>query len=301
MAPPIPSSLMHTVEPMLPAPLTASCPPALATEEDGISRRLFMLGGLLAAGLDLPAAAATSAISDPPSTPAAQTRLLMRMMASVTEACVPWYFTGRIYAVRPGVAPLHLYNFEGSEIYWVKPSAPERWSLAISTLTFFPDRETGEYLEHYTNPITGKVLDVNPNVLRSRPGQGAVYADKTLTAFGATVPITLEIHRDPEVAWLTTSRGNEHGPQPSMEVNSIFSPTAEIDDAHRPSVRATTSSVSLSHWSKWLEMGDVEGHLMWHSAGRKLRSFAELPDRYRQRADALKSKHFENPENDAAS
>jgi hypothetical protein len=221
-------------------------------------------------------------------------------MASATEACVPWYYTGRIYAVRPGLAPEHLYNFEGSEIYWVKPLTPDRWSLSISTLTFYPDRETGAYLEHYTNPITGKLLEVNPNVMRSRPGQGAIYGGKTLTAFGSTVPITMELHRDAEAAWLTTSRASAHGPQPAMEVNSIFSPTAEIDDGRRASVRATTSTVSLSRWSKWLDMGDADGHLMWHSAGRKLRSFAELPARYRQRADALGPKHFENPENDAA-
>jgi len=267
---------------------------------DGISRRLFMLGGLLVAGFAAPACTTTSGTSDLPSTNAEQTRLLMRMMASASEACVPWYYTGRIYAVRPGLAPEHLYNFEGSEIYWVKPMGPDRWSLSISTLTFFPDRQTGEYLERYTNPITGKIVDVKPNVLRSRPGQGAIYGDKTLTAFGATMPITMEIHRDSQVTWLTTSRGSDHGPQPSMEVNSIFSTTDEIDDGHRASVRASTSTVSLSRWSKWLEMGDTDGHLMWHSAGRKLRSFAELPTRYRQRADALGSKHFENPENDAA-
>jgi len=273
---------------------------AADTDGDGISRRLFMLGGLLAAGLSLPACKTSSVTADSGSSDAEQTRLLMRMMASATEACVPWYYTGRIYAVRPGLAPEHLYNFEGSEIYWVKPLTPDRWSLSISTLTFYPDRETGAYLEHYTNPITGKLLEVNPNVMRSRPGQGAIYGGKTLTAFGSTVPITMELHRDAEAAWLTTSRASAHGPQPAMEVNSIFSPTAEIDDGRRASVRATTSTVSLSRWSKWLDMGDADGHLMWHSAGRKLRSFAELPARYRQRADALGPKHFENPENDAA-
>lgn len=264
-----------------------------------VSRRLFLFGaGFLAAGAATAGHATPTVDADPPTTPSLQTLLLMRMMASVSEACVPWYYTGRIYAVRPGVAPQHLYNFEGSEIYWVKPLGPDRWSLAISTLTFYPDRESGDYLEHFTNPITGKSLEVKPNVMRTRPGQGAVYGNKSLTAFGATTPITLEIHRDPEVVWLTTSRANDQAPQPTMEVSSIFSPTAEIDDAHRPHVRATTSSASLTRWSKWLEMGEVEGHLLWHSAGRKLRSFDDLPKKYRQRADALGNKHFENPELD---
>jgi hypothetical protein len=273
-------------------------------EEEVLSRRQFFLAsGLIAAACSLGGCTTAAATRDAPTRDAPtsasdQMQLLMKMMASGADACVPWYYTGRIYAVRPATAALHLYNFEGSEIYWVKRLAPGRWSLAISTLTFYPDRESGDYLEHFSNPLTGKTVEVKPNVLRSRPGQGAIYGEKTLTAFGVTVPITLEIHRDAEVIWLTSSRANVLGPQPSMEVNSIFSPTVDIDDHRRSSARATTSTVSLSPWSKWLEMGAIEGHLMWHSAGRKLASFDELPTRYRQRADAQGSRHFENPEND---
>ena len=266
----------------------------------GCSRRLFLLGGgMLAAGLTASGCTTTPAHSDIPSSPTEQTQLLMRMMASLQEACVPWYYTGRIYAVQPGLPPTHFYNFEGSEIYWVKPLAPGRWSLAISTLTFYPDRLSGEYLERFTNPITGKTLEVKPNVMRTRPGQGAVYGEKTLTAMGATMPITLEIHRDPEAVWLITSRGSDRGPQPLMEVSSMVCPTAEIDEAHRPVARVTMSSASLSRWPKWLEMDEVPGHLMWYAAGRKFKSVAELPARYRNRVDTQKSRHFENPENDA--
>jgi hypothetical protein len=42
-----------------------------------------------------------------------------------------------------------------------------------------------------------------------------------------------------------------------------------------------------------MNMKDVPGHLMWHAAGRKLASLAELPAGYRQRADATAPEHFQ--------
>ena len=39
-------------------------------------------------------------------------------------------------------------------------------------------------------------------------------------------------------------------------------------------------------WQEWMEMGDRPGHLLWHAAGAKLNSIAELPDDYRKRAEA---------------
>lgn len=264
-----------------------------------ISRRLLLGAGIATAVAAMAGTAAPNSLPASWSTPSRQMRLLLRLMASVGEAAVPWFYTGRIYAVRSGAAPLHLYNFEGSELYWIKPLGPERWSMAVSTLTFYRDRVSGEYLNRFDNPLTGKSVDVTANVLRSRPGEGAIYQAQSFSVRGETQPVTLEIHRSGDVLWLTTSRSNAHSPQPSMEVNTLFGNASDVDDEDQPSARATFSSVSLSHWSKWLDMGDLEGHQLWHAGGRKLRSPEELPADYRQRAAALGSKHFENPEHDS--
>jgi pimeloyl-ACP methyl ester carboxylesterase len=270
----------------------------------GISRRLLLGGGLTTLAFAAATAGAAAERAGPaapplPATPAAQMRLLMKLMASSAAASVPWFYTGRIYAVQSGLAPVHLFNFEGSEIYWIEPLGPDRWSMAVSTLTFLRDRVTGEYLDRFDNPLTGASVDVSPNVLRSKRGQGAVYAPQSMTIMGQTLPVTVEVNRNGAVVWLTTSRANTHAPQPSMEVNSLFASAKDVDDPARSSARATFTSVSLSRWFKWLEMGDREGHLLWHGAGRKLASLAELPASYRRRADALHSLHFTNPELEA--
>lgn len=263
-----------------------------------MSRRTLLLGGALSLACAGSAFAARSKtdVNPLPATPAEQMRLLLRLMASTASAGVPWFYTGRIYAVRPGAAPQHLYNFEGSEMYWITPQATDTWSMAVSTLSFFRDRESGEYLDRFANPLTGKTVEVTANVLRSKPGESAVYAPQSMTLLGETQPVTMEIHRSADLVWLTTSRANTHAPQPSMEVNTLFADAAAVDDRHRASVPATFSSVSLSHWSRWLEMGDLDGHLLWHAAGRKLRSLEELPADYRARADKLNTSHFTNPE-----
>jgi hypothetical protein len=267
-------------------------------QDDGMSRRSLLLGGALGlacAGAAV-AAVGASAAKPLPATPAEQMRLLLKMMASTARAGIPWFYTGRIYAVRTGAAPQHLYNFEGSEMYWITPLKADTWSMAVSTLSFFRDRDSGEYLDRYANPLTGNTVEVGANVLRSKPGQSATYSPGSMAIMGETQPVTMEIHRSAEVVWLTTSRANMHAPQPSMEVNTLFAGAAAIEDRRQSSVPATFSSVSLSRWSKWLAMGDLEGHLLWHAAGRKLGSLDELPRDYRARADRLNSPHFTNPE-----
>jgi hypothetical protein len=276
------------------------------TDEFVLSRRLLFwsplwpsLGASLAATALTAAPFMASATAAMASTPPEQLRLLMRLMASTGKEMVPWYYTGRIYAVRSGVPALHLYNFEGTEIYWVTPDGPDRWSVAASTLTFYRDRISGGYLDRFDNPVTGKTVEITPNVLRSRHGQGAVYAPGNLSLMGESQPVAAEMQRNGGLFWLTTSRVNSHGVQPSMEVSTMMCSTADADDAHRRSIRSSFTSTSLSPWSRWLEMGEQEGHLVWHGAGRKLSSLAEIPADYRQRADALHGPHFTDPESGA--
>lgn len=268
------------------------------------SRRNMLLwggataAGVLAAAIPLPAGAADASPQVPVGVPvpvdARSLELYMKLHAATSDRQVPWYYTGRIYAMRDGQAPVHLFNLEGTEIYWVEGQGPSRWLVHSSTLTFYRDRETGAYIESYRNPLTGQELKVNPNVLRSRQPT-AISLDGQVLVGDAQIPWVIESHQGGGDVWLVTSRFIASAPQPWLEVQTMTGRAAEIVGAPDGCAPAMFSSSYVAPWLAWMGMGDTPGHLLWHSSGRKLASVDEMPAPYRQRAQALQPLHFQSP------
>lgn len=220
--------------------------------------------------------------------------LYMKLHAATADLRVPWYYTGRIYAVREGQAPQHLFNLEGTEIYWVRRDGPSAWTTHSSTLTFYRDAQAGEYFDSYRNPLNGKTLPVRPNVLRSgKPttftlqGQGLVGGDPA--------PWLVESHQNGDDLWIVTSRALRNAPQPWIEVQTMMGKASQLVDPENSCPPAMFSSSYLAPWLAWMEMGAAPGHLLWHSSGRKLASIDEIPAGYMQRARRLQPGHFDAP------
>lgn len=219
---------------------------------------------------------------------------MMKLQTSLSAATVPWFYSGSIYAVRSATAPLHLFEFEGTEIYWVHPQADDVWLVSASTLTFYRDISTGNYLDEFINPLTQQRVEVKPNVLRMPPGASMKYSIAGIEAFGQVAPWNAHAYRGGKLLWLQTSRAAQAGPQPSMEVSTLFADAAEIDAATQQAA-SHFASTTFSPWSRWLGMADREGHLVWHAAGRKLASYTDMPSDYRSRAERLAPLHFTDP------
>jgi hypothetical protein len=267
-------------------------------------RALLSWAGGLAAGALLAGRRAEAASETPGGTRPATAggldargvELYMKLHASAADGEVPWYYTGRIYAIRERQAPVHLFNLEGTEIYWVRRVGADEWRTTSSTLTFYRDGATGEYLESYANPLNGRTLPLYPNVLRTAPGKYSSFSPRGQDAAGGgTSPWIVETHRSAGTLWLTTSRALPSAPQPWMEVQTIFGAEAEFDDPRVARPAATFSSSYSAPYLKWMEMGDLPGHLLWHSSGRKLASVSEVPAAYRARAERLQPGHFVAP------
>lgn len=269
-----------------------------------LSRRSMLLwggtaaAGALAAALPSAALAAGEGARVPVGTPltmdARALELYMKLHASVADGQVPWYYTGRIYAVRGREAPLHLFNLEGTEIYWVRRVGPSEWLTHGSTLTFYRDARTGEYFDAWQSPLNGRTLPVRPNVLRSGKPTTFTLQGQGLGG-GQPAPWVIESHQSGDDVWLITSRALQNAPQPWLEAQTMMGRAREIVDPGRATPQAMFSSTYLAPWLAWMEMGDTPGHLMWHSSGRKLASIDEIPAAYLQRARRLQPGHFDAP------
>lgn len=282
------------------------------TAIDGVSRRSLLAwtgaaaAGALAAALPGNAATATAGSASPTAAKAPAVgsavptgvpvemdargvEFYMKLHATSGDGLVPWYYTGRIYAVQEAKAPLHLFNLEGTEIYWVRRSSASEWESYSSTLTFYRDAGTGEYFDSYRNPFTGKTLSVRPNVLRSN--KLASFSPRG----NGSIPWLAEAHQNGDNVWLITSRYALSMPQPWIEIQSMFGQTSAVADPSNVRPAAMFSSSYLAPYLAWMEMGDTPGHLLWHSSGCKLGSYDDIPGSYMQRARRTQPGHFDAP------
>ncbi len=271
------------------------------TAIDGVSRRSLLAwtgaaaAGALAAALPGHAAGATarSATTVPTGVPvemdARGVELYMKLHATSGDGLVPWYYTGRIYAVQEAKPPQHLFNLEGTEIYWVRRKSESEWESYSSTLTFYRDARTGEYFDSYRNPFTGKTLSVRPNVLRSNK-----LASFSPRGNGA-IPWLAEAHQNGDNVWLVTSRYALSMPQPWIEIQTMFGQAGALVDPRNLRPPTMFSSSYLAPYLAWMEMGDTPGHLLWHSSGSKLASYDDIPGGYMERARRMQPVHFDAP------
>jgi len=257
-----------------------------------LTRRTFFNGfsaiglGALTSRL---AAASAAEVDWLPGTPASRWRQLIRMQMSTRSEDVPWWYTGRIYAQVGDEAPQHLLNLEGTEIYWTRELPDGSFAISGRTLTFFRDKDSGEMLRDFDNPITGKTNAVGANRLGGK--DGTIYSSAgwrfTNPAMGGdqAQPWQFEWHRAEDLAWFTSSRFSLSLPQPWLESMTVFCQLDALLDPGIASLPAHFTSTYLSPWTSWLEMGDRPGHLVWHSSGKKLESVDQIPQEYRQRVD----------------
>lgn len=262
-----------------------------------MSRRDFLtsslvLGTTLAGGV-LPTVAAPRAALPDFADPVASLRNIVRMQGDLEERDTPWWFTGVMFAVHgESETPRPLLRFEGMEIYWFKHVA-DGFILGGNTVTFFRDYESNEYLQELRNPWTGKVEAVKPAVqggnLGFHYGTDGIWPVRLSGEPLGTPdkkPLRLQWHSIGEHVWLQQQTIYPPGMPPMHgQRQTLFARRAEFVDAKLSALPATFASTVFMGWPKWMDMRDHPGHVVWHASGAKLRSIADLPAEYRERAE----------------
>ena len=105
-----------------------------------------------------------------PSNPEAQCRALVRATGNDGSKPCVWKSRGKVFAVlQDGVHPL--YGFVGSETGWWKQEDEHVWVRYPSTMSFFTDLATGEFIEEFTSPFNGATVKLPPSFIRHKEGQ----------------------------------------------------------------------------------------------------------------------------------
>ena len=223
--------------------------------------------------------------------PEANLANFIRMMASLRDEDVPWWYNGTVYAViGEEQNPQALFTYEGMELYRVAELDDGTYELTGNTVTFFRSLD-GDWLREYVNPFTGKTVEVGAAVQGGGPGRGF-----NLSVNGVKpTKLREQIPDIPMRKWWSVAAGRVwmnndtvYPPglsAPRAQSQSMFTTIEEFNDPDLLRIPGVFSSTVTMPWLEWMGMEDRPGHLLWHAAGAKLDSLEALPADYRQRAE----------------
>jgi hypothetical protein len=268
---------------------------------------LGALAGLTSlVGTDSHAAARPSSYSLP-TDPAAQNRAMVRLVGSSGSEPVIWSTRGRVFAVKPdGVADL--YGMHGSESAWWRQTDDSTWVRYSSTVSFFTDLESGEFIDSATSPFNGKVIDLPPSFIRHKEGEwytpkGHHYGSmkRVFPDHYPDKPLNLDWSLDGDIIRLRSgSNFPPILPQPSLEFITMFGDASEVfdDDVVTPVGRTAGWNIFSGQRPPYSEMDILPGHTIWHFDAVKVDSFESLDPEYLKRARALTDRFEESPQFD---
>ena len=199
-----------------------------------------------------------------------------------------WYFWS-MFVVAEGRKVAPLVRYEGIEFSHHKLIGENLYRVHGHNLSFPRDLMTGAFVDRVRNPVTGKDVAIPPTVLTSDPGMlyspaGKRPLDRKGDDFTPTYSlfrieddlVKVEEIRVPPDNWLT----------PFIESSHNWSPKKLFDNSRITRLPTGTSGGYVFPFPKWLEMGDVRGHMVGLWSGRKLDGVHQLPEEFYQRTEA---------------
>lgn len=275
-----------------------------------VSRRAFATTaagvGATAAGLS-GATKGRAAISSLPTDPVEQLHAMVKMMGTQAEDRVVWKTKGKIFAILPDDVIL-LYGMRGSESTWWRQIDDTTYVRYNSTMSFFTDPETDEFIEEYTSPINGETVKLPVSYIRHKEGEwftpmGSYYGSmkKAFPEKYKDEPLHMDWTLDGDV--IRRQEGDNFPPiipQPSIEYASMFGWASEVfdPDLQRASGVSCGWNIMAGSRSPYVELGVLPGSVNWHFDAVKIDDVEQLDDDYLALARAHSDRFDVSPELD---
>ncbi len=216
---------------------------------------------------------------------------MLRMQATIgNEEQIPWHYTGILWAQKHSEQPIPMVKIEGMESYKVIPLEDGSYEILGNMVTFFRDIETGEMIDEYKNPFTGKTNKVEPNLRKATSiGRGLNISTMGIrpTSFIDQMPdkpLLIDWNFGADTVWMQNQTAYPPGlTPPRLQRFTMFSPLDKFVDQSILSLPTMFTATVLMPYLHWMDMDDEEGHTLWHASGVKLNDMSELPEEYSSR------------------
>jgi len=213
---------------------------------------------------------------------------MARIRGGVGGEAALWWWSGRVYARRPGEIARLLLGVTGIGWSRIAGQADGSWQFAMSECGFFADAASGEFVESWVNPYTGKRLAppasrlklgyrIRPDGVIEPPFPGMSFDGciGPLTQLGDTVWVGERLMANIPPPKPGAPRMGPAGN--AVEFSSFSARRADV--WNRALVFCPAAMQHQAAWPlyDWLEMAGEAGDILTHIVGSKVASAAELP------------------------
>jgi len=201
---------------------------------------------------------------------------------------VYWWY-GSMYSRVQGEKDRLLFKVEGMNIRQCAtiedPKRGQGYRMVSRELLFYQDPDTGEILDQWTNPWTGETVDVL-HVANDPVNWGNQYE---INRNGKPYEMNLSIHGDD---WWDTStiplfyknplagdfQDYVGGIYHATEMFNTTGSVADLTDDNKDTAKVNIGWERISYWLPWMKMSGRNGIVYFHTFGKKLNSYDELPE-----------------------
>jgi hypothetical protein len=218
-------------------------------------------------------------------------RTYVRVVSDLSGADTWKWFSGRLHAALPEGEIVPLLGFDSVIRRKAGPFDPASVTISFSEATVFRDVASGEILDEWRNPLTGRLVrplhyPEGPNPLTSTPASfapGGGFSPWVVS--DGTARFTRESRTDSPhpldpAVWKLESSG------PRFRALTLRSYTIPLDGYADPACTALPADYSLtvlSGWFPWMLLGQRPGQMLWQAEGRKVATPDAIPPDVRAR------------------
>ena len=203
------------------------------------------------------------------------------------------WWAGRMYSRVDGEKDRHLFNVQGMNIRQCNIYNDPVRGLGVRSVSrevmFYLDPETNEVVSEWENPWTGETVDVvqvanDPvnmrNIFWERDEDGNV--DERWGDYILKDGMILEGGGAARLFYKNPLGGDFQqyigGTYHAMEMGSSAVARAPVEDAATTEVEDVVISwARVSNWLPWMKMGGKRGMVIFHTAGKRLKSWDSMP------------------------
>lgn len=232
--------------------------------------------------------------------PLVNMRLLAKLQGDLSGRTVYAYSAGQVFGVRAGRGleipdyGKRMYGYEGCSVRRSFIRDDGKIETKARSWLFYKDLETNRFLEKYTNPYTGEILDVpvfragitgeilGPNGLElvANFGMKSSVFGKPVQLDLVTIGDRAVITRHGFTQW--TPSGTTV-PRTEFTTDSWACSVADLANERLTTIPATHAWTSQTEWQSWLKMPeDLDGAHIWRAEGGNVSSIEELPQGFVQ-------------------
>ena len=209
--------------------------------------------------------------------------------STIDDKPIVYWWYGRMYSRVQGERDKLLFKVEGMNIRaCTSVEDSERGSgfkMVSRELLFYQDPDTGEIIDEWINPWTDETLEVL-HVANDPVNWGSTYE---IDENGNPYEMDLNTHDDDwwDTATIPLFYKNPLAGDFQQYVGGIYHATemfnttgsiADLTDDSKDTAKASIGWERLSYWLPWMKMSGRNGIVYFHTFGKKLDSYDDLPE-----------------------